>query len=65
MRGAIPSFPNTSSWRGAHLKRSDSFTFTFTLDVVRKIITPYIMPIHTLRGNIWRGGGIKHLVIHS
>jgi hypothetical protein len=29
MRGAIPSLPNTPSWRGAKLKHRDSFTFTF------------------------------------
>jgi hypothetical protein len=29
MRGAIPSLPNTPSWRRAQLKHSDMFTFTF------------------------------------
>jgi hypothetical protein len=29
MRRAIPPFPNTPSWRGAHLKHRDKFTFTF------------------------------------
>jgi hypothetical protein len=28
MRGAIPPFPSTSSWRGAQLKHRDSFIFT-------------------------------------
>jgi len=28
MSGAIPSLPNTPSWRGAQLKAQDSFTFT-------------------------------------
>jgi hypothetical protein len=28
MCGAIPPLPNTPSWRGAHLKHSDTFTFT-------------------------------------
>jgi hypothetical protein len=31
MRGAIPSLPNTPSWRGAQLKHRDNFTFTFAL----------------------------------
>jgi hypothetical protein len=31
MRGAIPPFPNTPSWRGAQLNKArDNFTFTFT-----------------------------------
>jgi hypothetical protein len=29
MRGAIPPLPNTPSWRGAHLKHKDNYTFTF------------------------------------
>jgi len=28
MRGAIPSLYNTPSWRGAHFKHRDNFTFT-------------------------------------
>jgi hypothetical protein len=31
MRGAIPPFPNTPSWRGAELKHGDNFTFTLLL----------------------------------
>jgi hypothetical protein len=29
MGGAIPPLPNTPSWRGAHLKHRENFTFTF------------------------------------
>jgi len=31
MRGAIPPFPNTPSWRGAQLKHRDNFTFHYPL----------------------------------
>jgi len=31
MRGAIPAYPNTPSWRGAQLKHRDNFTFTFSV----------------------------------
>jgi len=31
MRGAMPSLPNTSSWRGAQKKAQGQFTFAFYL----------------------------------
>jgi hypothetical protein len=33
MRGAILSFPNTSSWRGAELSTGTTLPFTFFLKI--------------------------------
>jgi hypothetical protein len=33
MSGAIPPLPNTPSWRGAHLKHGEDFTFTLPLQI--------------------------------
>jgi len=38
MRGAIPSLPNTPSWRGAQLKHRDNFTFWNFVNVLPNCI---------------------------
>jgi hypothetical protein len=46
MSGAIPPFPNTSSWRGAQLKKHrDSFTFSLT---VLQFFKHFYCPLHVV-----------------
>jgi hypothetical protein len=62
MSGAIPSLPNTSSWRGAWLKHKNTFTCPYILHILppppsRKFCfdcrQPIVMRRHTLGAWMW------------
>jgi hypothetical protein len=42
MSGAIPHYPNTPSWRGAHLKHRDNFTFIFCIPFFPNFLQQFI-----------------------
>jgi hypothetical protein len=48
MSGAIPSLPNTPSWRGAQIKKAQGQLYL------------YVLPLSTQSGNFWRQPPIFH-----
>jgi hypothetical protein len=46
MRGAVSPLPTIPSWRGAQLKHTDNFTFTFENNLACRIHNPLLFLIY-------------------